>query len=147
MSRVSTGSTAVVEAIDHVADVGLRVRARSLTDLFSGAAAGMMALLTADAAPAPDDAVVQQRVLDGAAPDVAALLVHWLRELLYLRQVHGFVYEGAGFDVLDERRFRAHVRGRFDARPPAREIKGVTYHALDVARDGGDWFAAVILDV
>jgi SHS2 domain-containing protein len=135
-----------VEPLDHVADIGLRVRAASLAKLFDRAARGMMALLR-DGAAQSEPVADEEREITGEADDVAALLVLWLRELLYLRVVDGFDYCRAAFDVLDEQHLRARVRGVTDPRPPAREIKGVTYHALAVEQRDGDWHAQVIFDV
>jgi SHS2 domain-containing protein len=134
-----------VEALDHAADVGILVTADSLPDLFDRAAAGMMALLRADAAPADGETIERDIAL--SADDPAELLVQWLRELLYLRQVHGLEYRDARIESLSGQRVCARVRGTLDARPPMREIKGVTYHALDVHRDADGWHARVIFDV
>jgi SHS2 domain-containing protein len=134
-----------VVPLEHVADIGIKVRAASLVQLFDRAAAGMMALLRAGAAPAGGTPAEHEIV--GNAGDSAALLVLWLRELLYLRQVYDFDYHTADFIVLEEQRLHARVRGVADPRPPSREIKGVTYHALAVALKEGEWHAQVIFDV
>ncbi|HET9986638.1 MAG TPA: archease [Longimicrobiales bacterium] len=137
-----------VRPIDHVGDIGIEVSAGSLEELFTRAAAGMIALTRerpergAAAGAAP-----MAREVEGAAGDVAELLVTWLRELLYLQEADGFSYAGAEFPELDEHRFRARVRGRRAPRRALREIKGVTYHGLDVARRGDAWHARVIFDV
>lgn len=108
-----------------------------------------------------------------ARPDLERLLVHWLRELLAASAIGGEVPavevrevrpgdggaagernaggRGNGGDERDEgddASLRAVVRWR-PATPagPAREIKGVTYHHLLVARDDDGWHARVVLDV
>ena len=163
-----------VRALDHTADVGIRVEAGSIEELFDRAARGMVALVqddtaeaaeehSAEAAPAPrtptaGEAVVAAVGEVGAAAaagvearvaleaaDVATLLVKWLRELLFLREARGLEYRAAGFDVLEPTRLDARVTGE----PPAGsgELKAVTYHGLVVEENEGRWRAEVIFDV
>ena len=133
-----------VRALDHTADLGFEVRAESLSELFHRAAAGMMALIWEGVGLERGRAV---RQIELEAEDVGSLLVLWLRELLYLQQVHGFAYASADFERLSERKLRARVRGGRVREPPVRELKGVTYHDLEVRLEGGEWVARVIFDV
>lgn len=150
-----------VYEIEHTADLGLEIEAASLEGLFQRAAAGMMALVRAteaeplerprdeplsEAPPAPAPRSVRIE-LDGGEPDVAALLVRWLRELLYLQEVAGFVYYDATFQRLDESGLRATVRPDPGPSRQIRELKGVTYHGLEVERNGDRWRARVIFDI
>ncbi|HKJ91576.1 MAG TPA: archease [Longimicrobiales bacterium] len=138
--------------LDHTADVGLVVRAPSLADLFRRAAAGMMALIGGSeerspsggrrAAPVPR----ASRRLELDAPDLEALLVAWLREILFAVQSDDVAYTGADFDVLCDTRLAARVAVG-PAPQAVRELKGVTYHALTVRREGDGWLARVVFDV
>lgn len=149
----------VVE-IEHTADLAMEVEAASLAELFRRAAAGMMALVRdrdyggaveragAPAAPSPPlDAEARLIELERADADVAGLLVRWLRELLYLQEVEGFVYGDADFDRLDPSGLRARVRPASNPAPAIRELKGVTYHGLEVECRDGAWRARVIFDI
>lgn len=150
-----------VREIEHTADLGMEVEAASLEELFQRAAAGMMALVRADderpldrpldePLDRPPTALAPRSVrieLDGGAPDVAALLVRWLRELLYLQEVAGFVYRDATFQRLDESGLRASIRPDPDPSRQIRELKGVTYHGLEVERTDNRWRARVIFDI
>jgi SHS2 domain-containing protein len=146
-----------VTGLDHMADVGLIVRAPTLEDLFRRAADGMMALLVGGAdeeatgdqrrpSPARGDAPGTEREVALDAPDLEALLVAWLRELLFLFQVRGFGCAAAHFEALSATRLKAHVSGGPSAEA-VMELKGVTYHALAVRREGDGWFARVVFDV
>lgn len=146
-----------VREIEHTADLGMEVEAASLEQLFQRAAAGMMALVRAtddrpldepaDESPTAPALRSIRIELDGDEPDVAALLVRWLRELLYLQEVAGFVYGDAAFRRLDGSGLRASVRPDPDPSRQIRELKGVTYHGLEVERDGDRWRARVIFDI
>src|SRR5690606_5148510 len=64
------------------------------------------------------------------APDLPALLVAWLRELLYLYEAEKLAYRGGEFQKLEPDGLRARIRCEVVDRA-AREIKGVTYHGLE----------------
>lgn len=161
MPKTENQLTRGVREIEHTADLGMEVEAASLQELFERAATGMMALVRADDdrpldrprdEPAAElstaPAVRSLRIeLDGDEPDIAALLVRWLRELLYLQEVAGFVYRDATFRRLDGSGLRASVRPDPDPSRQIRELKGVTYHGLEVERDGDRWRARVIFDI
>ncbi|MFW6192164.1 MAG: archease [Gemmatimonadota bacterium] len=100
-------------------------------------------------------------------PDLERLLVAWLRELLYRATETSSVPRVASLRVepaadrpagdvpaadgpaADEpARLEADLRWEPMEGGPTREIKGVTYHGLDVARGEDDrWHARVLLDV
>lgn len=165
------GFPAGVRPIEHTADIGMEVGAVTLEALFDRAAAGMMAFLSgADvdgsggrgvgaAAPAgdagrafpsaqaePADRSVE-RELDLEATDTANLLVDWLREILLVCEAEDLCYSGARFDRPGERTLHARVRFGPREGAPVREIKGVTYHGLEVTRRGEGWYARVVFDV
>lgn len=158
-----------VAGFDHTADVGLVVRAGTRARLFDRAAAGMVALVagaeegattvarrpspvrggagSAGSGRAPVEASTgPEQEVALAAPDLEVLLVAWLREILHLLQDRGLQYAGARFETLTETRLAAHVR-LVAAPAPAMELKGVTYHALAVRREGNGWIARVVFDI
>lgn len=146
-----------VRAVEHTADLALEVEASSLPELFDRAARGMLALIeraelheapeapTAGCAPAP--AATEEQVVELAADGATRLLVLWLRELLFLHQARHLAYRGAEFERFDEQRLRARLRLEPGAFTAVRELKGVTYHGLEVERRGAGWWARVIFDV
>jgi SHS2 domain-containing protein len=138
-----------VRELDHTADVGIEVHAASPKELFHRAAGGLFALVYGEdsfrRAGRPGGA--SERVLDVEAADFPALLVRWLRELLYIQETDGARYLDAAFEELIETRLSARVRVAPADRRPTREIKGVTYHDLEVTRDSGEWRARVVFDV
>ena len=135
------------EHFDHTADLGLRIRAASLEELFMEAARALIdALVAQRGSIRPSD----QRVIRLEADERTDLLHDWLAELLYLFEAERMLFNR--FDVsLLPGKLEATVWGEpFD---PARheieqEIKAVTYHGLKIesATDGG-WLAEVIVDL
>lgn len=147
-----------VRELEHTADVGFEVRAPSLEGLFEGAARGLVDALGfedgggAEADGGAEAGTGEPEALRLFRPDLERLLVHWLRELLSRAMADGEVPEARVHEVRsgdgDEPSLRASVRWRSAAGAgPAREIKGVTYHGLEVARADGSWHARVLLDV
>jgi SHS2 domain-containing protein len=143
-----------VEALDHTADVGIQVVADTLPELYRRAALGALSMVLG-APPAPGEKVPpgeETRTLEVAAGDHPDLMRRWLREVLFLQEVEGFA--AGGVDTLELTpgpsglRLLATLRGGPAPHHPVREIKGVTWHGLQVEeRRPGEWFAQVIFDV
>lgn len=138
--------------IEHTGDLGIEVEAPSLEQLFLAAAYGLAGvLLGEEAGPAASEplkaTVWRELALEG--PDREALLVDWLRELLYIQMAEDLVLVGGEFRELRESSLAARVGF---ARPSAsrrveRELKAVTYHELEVSQRGEEWFARVVFDI
>ncbi|RMF90583.1 MAG: archease, partial [Planctomycetota bacterium] len=85
------------ETFEHTADIGLRVTAESLEDLFAEAAIGFYTLLCPNLESvhplASRSVVVPFPAAAGEAcePDYAELLHDWLSELLYIFDVERFL--------------------------------------------------------
>lgn len=131
------------ELIEHTADVGVRVWAATLDELFAEAALALIDVMGATRA-APDR--TEEVRLD--APDVDALLVDWLSEVLFLFDGRGFVTTQADVQVTTEK-LEAVLRGTdaatFIAHGPA--VKAVTFHGLDIRTSEDGYDARVYLDV
>jgi len=128
--------------LDHTADLAIEVWGNSLEDLFANAAAGMFAQM-ADLAQVP---VSVRRKIRVEGDDSETLLVAWLSELLYLREVNREAY--TQFEV------RFPMRGKLDGvaiggpwRAFDRPVKAATYHGLMIEHKDGRYQATIIFDV
>ncbi len=137
------------EFFDHTGDVGVRVRAASLDELFAEAAAALTATLV-------DPATVERRVREWATLEAASLdllLVDWLNDLVFRFDVDNLlvarteprvVREGPGWKV------EAALEGEpFD---PARHrvrvlVKGATYHRLAIKETPAGYETSVVFDI
>ncbi len=138
--------------VEHTADLAMELEAPSLEELFLGAAGGMLGVLLGSEGGRrvePSKAVSQRRTLELEAPDREALLVEWLRELLYLHAAEGLLYRDAEIQRLGDTRLVAQVSFETESGVGAveRELKGVTYHDLAVSRRGNGWYARVVFDL
>ncbi len=134
------------EYFDHAADVGIRIRGESLPDLFVAGAQALMEWI--GPAPASPESVRENAQVEAETLD--ELLVRWLQEVLFIfQQRHAYI---TGAETLDIRgcRLKAVLTARvWDAAQGEKyqEIKAVTYHKLELSRDGPGWRASVILDL
>jgi protein archease len=136
----------MVEVFEHTADIGLRVRAADLNELFAEAARGLFGLIVenlSDVKPAR----AEQIHVEGTQREY--LLFDWLNELLYRFDSRHFICSefkvnvtAAGLD--------AEVRG--EPLDPNRhvldhEVKAITYHGLKVEQTPDGWLTEVIVDI
>jgi SHS2 domain-containing protein len=136
------------EVFAHTADIGLRVRAATLDDLFIDAAIGLFSLIVGNL----DDVQLRDELkfsISGKDGEHDFLLFDWLNELLFtfdsrrvvLRKfdVHitpASVEAKAWGEPLDSTRHRLE-----------HEVKAITYHGLRVVREHDGWLAEVIMDI
>ncbi len=140
------------EALDHTGDVGFTLRAGSLEALFDAAREALLGTLLSEP-PAIGEASIDLQL---AAPALDRLLLRWLDEVLFLVQTRELVPAASRIALLepaaDEARWRLRARLAVvpldpDAHGWRGEVKGTTYHGLELARERGGWRARVILDV
>jgi SHS2 domain-containing protein len=134
------------EIFEHTADVGIRVRAESLDDLFVDAAQGLFSVIVENPDSVQPD---QELAFQVRGEDVEELLHDWLTELLFTFHVRRFVL--TDFHVRAEPpELRGIARGepidtarhKLDA-----EVKAITWHQLKVQRQPDGWLAEVIVDI
>ncbi len=134
------------EVFEHVSDIGLRIYGSSFKDLLENAG---LALFDQMADLSKVSAVETVEV--SAEGDTAEeLFMAWLRELLYMFHGRGYLLNEFEVKEASEGKVKGIVKGeRID---PERhvlhgEVKGATYHKLEVKEIDGKWEAKVILDV
>jgi protein archease len=133
------------ELIEHTADVGLRVWAPTPEDLFTEAARGLVDVMGKGKGP-----VAHREDVRLEAPDLGALLVDWLSEVLFLFDARGVVPQQIWIGLTREpAKLEATIEGpdaeAFEQHGPA--VKAVTYHDLEVKETSSGWEARVYLDV
>jgi protein archease len=138
----------VFEVFDHTADIGLRVRAKALEELFCEAGVGLFSLIVVNL----EEVRCQQRMEFAIAArdgELDFLLFDWLNELLFTFDSKKMLL--ARFDVsIHDSQLKAVARG--EPLDPTRhrlehEVKAITYHGLKVTQEADRWEAEVILDI
>lgn len=134
------------EPIEHTADVGYRLFAPTLAELFAVAGRALFDAITELDSIQPQF----ERKVAVEAGDGEALLVAWLSELNYRCITELELYGEFVIEAISPTGVRATLKG--EKIDPARhviqtEIKAVTYHELYVRQVEGGWEAQVIFDV
>ena len=134
------------EFFEHTADTGLRIYGRTLEELFTNAAKGLVELLVEDSPVA----ATETRMMALSAASLETLLQRWLKELLFWFATDRFLPGHYQLDEMTRTALRARVTGeRFDPMRHAQgtEVKGVTYHQFRVEQTANGWEAEIIFDV
>ena len=137
--------TAHWEHFPHGADVGVRGTGKTPAQAFEQAALAMTAII-AD----PNTVEPRERVrIECAAPNEELLLTEWLNRLIYEMATRRMLFSRFSIE-LDGARLKGSAWGEPVDRSrhhPAVEIKGATYTALRVGREGDGWVAQTVVDV
>jgi len=134
------------DAIEHTADVGYRLFAPTLAELFAIAGRALFATITDIESIAP----ALSRKISVSAADPEGLLVGWLAELNYRFLTAHELFGDFSVEDLTPTSIRAVASGehvdlsRHDIHT---EIKAVTYHGLYLRQSPEGWEAQVIFDV
>lgn len=134
------------EICEHTADLGIRVRAGTLADVFVDAARGLTAVIC------DDPATIRPLVAESftvAGTDPTWLLFDWLGEIHAAFEVRRLLLCDVAV-IIEPQGLRATVRG--EPYDPARhvlahEVKAITQHALDVRQTPDGWEAFFIVDI
>ncbi len=131
------------EILEHTSELRVRLRAPDLGALFREAtrALGETLAAHADGTEGSEDHDVEVR-----APDLDALLVDWLNELLYLAETACWIPLDVEALEASGTRVRGRVRGARTAIAPSL-VKAATHHGLHVTPVSDGYQAEVVFDV
>ena len=140
--------------VDHTADLAIEATGATRDEALAEAALGLTAVLTGredvHRLGRPEREV--RFVIE--TPDLDALVVAFLAELLWLHESEDILWLGGGVRVEEGAggMLRAVAAGNGVVHDAARhgrgvEVKAVTYHGLRFAREGPGWTLWVLLDI
>ena len=132
--------------VETTADAGLLVWGDRLPELFENAACGLYRVIVGQRRVKP----MLRKSIHARGVDTPGLLVSWLSEWLCLFDTEGFL--GAAFQVDHVGGGRVRGTGWGETYDPERhrlltEIKGITYHRLEIRRRGARLRARLVLDL
>ena len=138
--------SAMHEILEHAADVGFRVRAASLPELFARAAEALAAISFETDLVEPRESYA----IEAEGESTESLLVNWLSEVLYYLDGRNLALRTFKVKDLTTGRLTGDALGepRNASRHAARlVVKGITYHQLKIEPDAQGWLCEVFLDV
>lgn len=141
------------ETFEHTADLGLRVFAASLSDLYAESGLALFSVLVEDIETVQCQTKSHFRIdKDTAVSDQqwqAHLLVDWLGELLFVFETEHYLF--AKFETrLTDTALEVDAWGEKidpDRHELVLDIKAITYHGLAVREIEGQFQAEVIVDL
>jgi len=131
------------ETLEHTSELRVRLRAPDLGALFREAARALGETL---AAQAEGHDGLEDHDVEVVAPDLDALLVDWLNELLYLAETRCWIPRDTEALEASHTRVRGRVRGTRVPIAPSL-VKAATHHGLHVTRVRGGYEAEVVFDI
>ena len=135
-----------IEHLDHTADLGLKVTAPTVEELFELCANGMFTLILS-----PEHYSRPKELMDInlQAESRTDLLREWLSELLYFHATRRMIFSKLTVTSLEGNRLEGVAEG-FQLSPEqahlATEVKAVTYHALYLRETEAGFEAQVVFD-
>jgi SHS2 domain-containing protein len=129
------------EILEHIADLKIKAFGKNLKDLFLNATLGMY-----KGAGYKGEGEKIKREIEISSIDLPALLVDFLSEVLYLTETEQEVYQKIKFQECAEKKIKAVLIGQ-KLKKIETQIKGVTYHDLEIKRVDNRWQAVVLFDV
>lgn len=133
------------EILEHTADLKIRIYGQNLAELFINAGLALASQQTGNKFLGIDQGEIWEEVeLDSG--DLNSLLVDWLNELLSRSDINKKVYSDFQIKKISEKSLRAKIRGALLEKKEI-EIKGATYHGLEIIQRDNQWQAIVIFDI
>jgi len=132
------------EVLEHRADLKIRAFGRTKEELFLSMLIGMSESMKPKVRRLEEK---NRREIKIKSLDLPTLLVDFLSEALYLNQVNHEAY----FNVKFRKFFDNEIEGELIGQKVERfgeDIKGVTYHNLNIhQREDGIWEAIILFDI
>lgn len=135
------------ELIEHTADIGIKVKAKDLEELFKNTALAMFDII-AERRQETGDKKQESIFIEQEAENLEELFINWLNELLFLSATKELIFSDFKINRLDENNLEAEIKGcDIKNYKINTEIKAATYHELKLEKTASGWQAEVIFDV
>ncbi len=138
------------EFLEHTADVRAECRGATFAELLEAAANALYALALEKRSAQSQEAKrpTINKSIEIVADNREELLVGWLQELIFLLDVERFVAVDYSFSESCVPHLRAELRGyRCNTDELGEEVKGATYHGLEVRESPRGFVARVVFDL
>jgi len=138
------------EWIDHPADTGFRAYGQTLEESFENAGLALTEIYADSERVTPE----QEVEISLSSEDLKALLYDWLDELIYLHDGKDFIASEFSLDEILEfekgYELSGVVRGEeydSDKHGQRTEVKAMTYHMMEIEKEGDLFSVQVVVDI
>lgn len=133
----------VYQVLGHIADLRLKVSAKTKENLFKQALKGMMSILKEK----PSEKEKIQKEIEIKSPDLVSLLVDFLNEALYEAYANKAIFPAVEFEVFEENKLKGKIFGYKAKEGFDKDIKAATYHEAEIKEINGNYEVMLVLDV
>jgi SHS2 domain-containing protein len=134
------------EYFEHQADIGIRGKGNTLAEAFEQAALAMFEIMVDTAELNPNEF----QIVELKANNREELLITWLSELLFLKDVEGKVFSRFEIESMNNKTILAKVYGEKIDHSRHRlklEVKAATWTQLTIKKDDNGFIAQCLVDV
>ena len=134
------------EYFEHKADIGIRGIGKTLAEAFEQAALAMFEIMV----ETKELELNESQLVEVEGNDLDELLIAWLSELLFLKDIEGKMFSRFKIKSINDNRLIAKVYGEpIDAsrHKLKLEVKAATYTQLTIEKKNGYWIAQCLVDV
>lgn len=129
--------------LEHTADLKIKVFGRTKKELFKNA---MIGFFEGGRYSAKYSSCKKKIKIKISSLDLSSLLVDFLSEILYLVETKKLVFCNILFEKFSENKIEATLFG-FPLKRIGLNIKGVTYHGLEIKQKKNGWEATILFDI
>lgn len=134
------------EYFEHQADIGIRGKGNTLAEAFEQAALAMFEIMvdTIDLNP------TESQIVEIEADNSEELLISWLSELLFLKDVENKIFSRFEISKIDDNTIVAKVYGEkidFSRHKLKLEVKAATWTQLAIKKHDNGYIAQCLVDV
>lgn len=149
--REKDGSMKKFEFLDIApADAAFVAYGRNLNEVFANAALAVFEIIT----ETKKVGTVQKITVDVSGYDLKSLMFAWLNELLFISSSESLVFSKfeVGVEEKDKERVSLKAACYGEKMNPSKheiraEVKAITYHKMEIKKEGDIWKAQVIVDL
>lgn len=134
------------EYFEHQADIGIRGKGSTLAEAFEQAALAMFEIMV----ETRELKINKPQSVEVEGNDLNELLIAWLSELLFLKDVEGKMFSRFEIESIDKNKLTANVYGEpiDSSRHKLKlEVKAATYTQLIIEKKDNNWIAQCLVDV
>ena len=142
-ARSSKKNMKKYEILKHRADLRLKIFGKHKQNLFENALFGMSENMRPEFQETSEKIT---RAIKIKSIDIAALLVDFLSEALYLSQANKEAYLGTSFSKISDTELIGELLGQ-KVESFGEDIKAVTHHDLAIKQNKSGWEAKILFDI